>query len=245
MAAEKKKATKPKKKATAKKKDASKPAKPRVSRPERTPKYDYDSKETFYDVIGKYASQGMTDTEIAYSMDLLPTTFSRMKHGKIEHWTKEQNERRSEQIRQVLASARARANGVVRAAYFRTAIGGKKIKTVTKRYVQARCLCNGENKDCHECGGTGWIVLTDKAIIQETESELPPNLQAQSNWLYQHDPEWRKISRGKEDEEPMKPAERDVDIMGWLEKEMQAGKSDIEKAAEEAKAQFLKELNEE
>lgn len=223
-----------------------KPAPRKVSRPTRDVKYNYDSKEDFYDVISKFAGQGMTDSEIAYSMDLLPTTFSRMKNGKYERWTKEENKRRSEQIAQVLSSARARANGVVRAAYLRTAIGGKKIKTITKRYVQERCLCNGEDKECHHCGGTGWVILTDRAIIQETESELPPNLQAQSNWLYQHDPDWRKICRGKEDDDGnIKPAERDVDIMGWLEKEMQAGKSEIEKAAEDAKAAFLKELGEE
>lgn len=233
-----------------KKKDSKKvtkkkqPVKRKVSRPTRDVKYDYDSKEDFYDVIGKYASQGMTDSEIAYSMDLLPSTLSRMKHGKYERWTKEENKRRSEQIEQVLSSARARANGVVRAAYFRTALGGKKIKSVTKRYVQVRCICNGEDKQCHECGGTGWVVLTDRAVVQETESELAPNLQAQATWLYHHDPEWRKIQRGVEGDDSIKPATKDVDIMAWLGKELEAGRENIQKAADDAAEAFLNELNE-
>ena len=58
----------------------------------------------------------------------------------------------------------------------------------------------GADKHCPKCGGTGWVTLTDKAVIQEGETELPPNMQAISTLLYHHDPEWRKVER-KQDED--------------------------------------------
>ena len=93
----------------------------------------------------------------------------------------------------MLVRARMKVNSIVRGAYLKGALGGKKIKSITKRYVQDRCLCEGKDKECVQCGGTGWVQLTDKAISQETEAELPPNMQALSTWLYHHDEEWRKL----------------------------------------------------
>ena len=100
----------------------------------------------------------------------------------------------------MLARARMKVNSIVRGAYLKGALGGKKIKSTTKRYVQDRCMCEGKDKECAQCGGTGWVQLTDKAISQETEAELPPNMQALSTWLYHHDEDWRKIER-KQDED--------------------------------------------
>ena len=57
------------------------------------------------------------------------------------------------------------------------AMGGIKVKSETRRFVQERCHCIGEDEKCPDCGGTGWVTLTDKSIVQETISELAPSLQ--------------------------------------------------------------------
>ena len=163
------------------------------------PKHDYAG-DKFYEDIFALAFQGLTDAEVAYSLDLTPEVFSRMKNGKYEGWNEEENEYRGERLSQVLARARMKVNSIVRGAYLKGALGGKKIKSTTKRYVQDRCMCEGKDKECAQCGGTGWVQLTDKAISQETEAELPPNMQALSTWLYHHDEAWRKIER-KQDED--------------------------------------------
>ena len=156
------------------------------------PKHDYAG-DKFYEDVFAFAFQGMTDAEMAYSLGLTPEVFSRMKNGKYEGWNEEENDYRSERLSQVLVRARMKVNSIVRGAYLKGALGGKKIKSITKRYVQDRCLCEGKDKECVQCGGTGWVQLTDKAISQETEAELPPNMQALSTWLYHHDEEWRKL----------------------------------------------------
>ena len=149
------------------------------------PKHDYAG-DKFYEDVFAFAFQGMTDAEVAYSLGLTPEVFSRMKNGKYEGWNEEENDYRSERLSQVLVRARMKVNSIVRGAYLKGALGGKKIKSITKRYVQDRCLCEGKDKECVQCGGTGWVQLTDKAISQETEAELPPNMQALSTWLVGH-----------------------------------------------------------
>lgn len=42
-------------------------------------------------------------------------------------------------------------------------------------------------------------TLTDDEIVQTVESELPPNLNAQSTWLFHHDEEWRQRTVSKVD----------------------------------------------
>lgn len=49
-----------------------------------------------------------------------------------------------------------------------------------------------------------------------SESELAPNLQAMSVWLYHHDEEWRKIER-RQDEENDLHRENGIDIDKWME----------------------------
>lgn len=47
-------------------------------------------------------------------------------------------------------------------------------------------------------------------------------MQAISNWLYQHDPEWRKIQRGQDVETEEIPTDIDsgVDIDAWIKQEL-------------------------
>lgn len=162
------------------------------------PKHDYDHPD-FYKLIEQYAMNGYSDREIANELDLSPDVFGSMKNGNYARWTEEENQERSTLIDRGLARGRTKVNAIVRSTYLKTAVGGKKITSSSKRFVQDRCVCMGEDKKCPECGGSGWVILTDKAIFHETETELPPNVQALSTWLHLHDEEWRKASEGLSD----------------------------------------------
>lgn len=182
------------------------------------PKHDYDS-EKFRQDIAIAASSGMTDEEIADTLNLSPEAFSRMKNGKMDIWSDEENERRGASIRQVLARARRKTNAIVRGRYLKTALGGIRVKSKTKRAIQGRCpVCGGKDPECTECGGTGQVLLTDKSVLQETESETPPNMQALATWLYHHDPEWRKIERNLDEEadDVATDINHGVDIDKWI-----------------------------
>lgn len=52
--------------------------------------------------------------------------------------------------------------------------------------------------------------------MQVNESELAPNLQAMSVWLYHHDEDWRKIER-KQDDDNRLYSENGVNIDKWME----------------------------
>lgn len=172
----------------------------------RPKKFDYDSID-FYDEILALSMQGLTDAEIAdalgdkFGVSLSPEVFSCMKNGKYEAWSDNENERRSAKLSKVLARGRNKINGIVRGAYLKAAIGGKKIrsKSVTRRKLKV------DN------------VYTDDEEIQttESESEMPPSIQALATWLYHHDPEWRKIE--SKQEEDLEMGRGSIDITKWLE----------------------------
>lgn len=165
----------------------------------RKPKFDYTS-EDFLSLVESYAKKGFTDKEIAYSLGLSPQTFS---------------EKKSEyhELSEVLVRGRATITAAVRAKYLAMAMGGVKVKSETRRFVQEKCHCMGEDKKCLDCGGTGWVTLTDKAIVQETISELAPSLQAQSVILYHYDPDWKNVERKQDDDEDN---EVDIDESKWI-----------------------------
>lgn len=182
------------------------------------PKHDYDS-EKFRQDIAIAASSGMTDEEIADTLNLSPEAFSRMKNGKMDIWSEEENERRGASIRQVLARARRKTNAIVRGRYLKAALGGIRVKSKTKRAILGKCpVCGGTDPECTECGGTGQVLLTDKSVLQETESETAPNMQALATWLYHHDPEWRKIDRNLDEEadDVATDINHGVDIDKWI-----------------------------
>ena len=198
------------------------------------PKFNYDS-EDFYKEIYALAMQGLIDSEIAYNLGdslgvaedengvpyetvakgLDPATFSQMKNGKYDGWTKEENERRSARICKELAHGRAKVLGIVRGRYLKAALGGIKIKgSVTRKRYN---IVDGEKK-------------LDNMVVEETESvsETAPNMQALANWLYHNDTEFRNIQKGIEDGEINIKVKNGVAISAWLEKENEEEKDNGE-----------------
>lgn len=180
----------------------------------RKPKFDYDS-DDFYDEILALAMQGMTDAEIAdaladkFGQSLSPERFACMKNGKYEEWTDEENERRGERFRKVLARGRRKTLAIVRGAYLKAALGGKKIHS--KTVVRRRLKIDGQYTDDEE-------IQTS-----ESEQELPYNVQALATFLYHHDPEWRKVERKLDTDATDVPTDikSGVDIGKWIEREIE------------------------
>ena len=185
------------------------------------PKHDYDSPD-FFKRIESLAVNGYTDKEIANELDLSADVFGAMKNGNYGGWNEDENQRRSDEICRVLAHGRTKIVALLRGAYIKGAFGGKKVKSSIVKYVQDKCECMGADKTCSNCGGTGWVTLTNKAVVQEAETELPPNMQAISTLLYHHDPEWRKVERRLDEDSSDVPTEIDkgVDIDAWIKKEV-------------------------
>lgn len=177
-------------------------------------KYDYDS-DDFYSQLEGYAQRGFTDGEVADAMLINYSTFSHMKNGTYKPWTDEENTRRSERIKDTLIKARRKTNALLRATYLQMALGTKKVTSTTKRWVEDRCECGGADRSCPYCGGTGRVVSTERAIIQETEAQLAPNMQAITTWLYQHDPEWTKTTKEGAVEET--ETAKGFNIERWIE----------------------------
>lgn len=142
--------------------------------------------EEFLSMVESYAKKGFTDKEIAFAIGLCPQTFCEKKS---EH----------SELAEVLARGRATVTAAVRAKFLAMALGG--IKT---RNTVVRKLRDTEGN------------LTGEEELQVSESELAPNLQAMSVWLYHHDEEWRKIQR-RQDEDDSLHRENGVDIDKWLE----------------------------
>ena len=104
------------------------------------------------------------------------------------------------EISEVLARGRATINATVRAKFLAMALGGIKTKSTVVRKLR-----DSEGN------------LTGEDELQVSESELAPNLQAMSVWLYHHDEDWRKIER-KQDEDADIPTdiEHGINIDSWI-----------------------------
>jgi len=178
------------------------------------PKHDYDSND-FYLALEALATRGYYDGEIADEMGLNIDVFGQMKNSRYPGWSEEQRETRGAKIRETLARARRKTNAIVRATYLRAALGTKKLTSKTTRYVEDRCECGGQDPMCPYCGGLGKII-TPKAVIQETESECAPNMQALATWLHHHDPEWVKEESGATDAPPPEQ-QTGLNIEAWIE----------------------------
>lgn len=182
------------------------------------PKFDYDG-EDFYKEIYALAMQGLNDGEIAYSLEdnfgvgLTPSTFAAMKGGNYKPWSKEENKRRGERITYELAHGRSRINGIVRGRYLKTALGGIKVKGKSIR--RKHMVVDGQQ--------------TEDMVVEivENEQETPPNVQALANWLYHHDPQFRKIQKGIDESEdngiPFDP-KNGIAIQAWIRKEIEVKK---------------------
>lgn len=140
----------------------------------RKPKFDYTS-ENFLNRISDLAKKGYTDREIALTIGLSEQKFSEKKSGISE-------------ISETLSRARSQLNSIVRAAFMKTALGGRIVKTT--QYVQKRCECKGKEPDCEICNGSGWITPTQNRVV--TETELAPNFNAQHRWLMNYDEDFKK-----------------------------------------------------
>lgn len=142
--------------------------------------------EEFLSQVETYAKKGFTDKEIAFALGLNPTYFYEMKAKYSE-------------ITDVLARGRATITAAVRAKFLAMALGGIKTKSTVVRKLK--------DQDGN---------LTGEEELQVSESELAPNLQAMSVWLYHHDEEWRKVER-RQDEESDLHRENGIDIDKWME----------------------------
>ena len=134
-----------------------------------------------------YAKKGFTDREFAFAIGLSPQTFCEKKN---EH----------SELCEVLARGRATITAAVRAKFLAVALGGIKTKSTVVRKLKDQ---NGN--------------LTGEEELQVSESELAPNLQAMSVWLYHHDDEWRKVERRQdEDSDIPKDIDHGISIDSWI-----------------------------
>ena len=157
----------------------------------RKPKFDYES-EGFLNTISDYARKGYTDKEIAATIGISQEEFCRKKSE-------------FPQISQCLKQARVHVCATIRGAFIKSALGGRVITRT--EYVKKKCShcqgkgvvvdeISGEVEECPNCGGTGWIRLTDKAIV--SEQTLPPSVQAQMTLLLAYDEEWKNKLKGND-----------------------------------------------
>lgn len=143
--------------------------------------------EDFLSLVESYAKKGFTDKEIAFAIGISPET-SCIKKNEYS------------QLSQVLARGRALVTSTVRAKFLAMALGGIKTKSTVVRKLK-------------DMEGN----LTGEEELQVSESELAPNLQAMSVWLYHHDEDWRKVER-KQDEDADIPTDIDhgISIDSWI-----------------------------
>lgn len=104
-------------------------------------------------------------------------TFSRMKNGKYDGWTEQENALRSMLICQVLERARSKLCLVYKGVYDKLALGKWKTKSKTTT------TSSKVNKDGERYEDT---------VTTETEQDLAPNLQALTMWRFHHDKEFRE-----------------------------------------------------
>ena len=143
--------------------------------------------EEFLSLVESYAKKGFTDREIAFALGLAPQTFCEKKN---EH----------SELCEVLARGRATITAAVRAKFLAVALGGIKTKSTVVRKLK--------DQDGN---------LTGEEELQVSESELAPNLQAMSVWLYHHDDEWRKVERRQdEDADIPKDINHGISIDSWI-----------------------------
>lgn len=141
--------------------------------------------EEFLSLVESYAKKGLTDKEIACALGISPETFCKAKGEFL-------------QLNQVLSRARCAITGLVRAKFLAMALGGIKTKSVTRRRLK--------DKDGN------LLDETEECVV---ESELAPNLSAQTTWLRHYDPDWRRVQRG-EDPEDENTEEGSISIDKWI-----------------------------
>lgn len=172
------------------------------------PKYDYDS-DYFYQRIQESADRQMQENHIIWdkviAADLgfeTPTTFSEMKNGEYRAWSKEENERRSKRINDLLSRARAGVEPEVWKMVLEMGLGKVQAQDITFDKIGDK--------------------IQDEQRI--TVHKLPPNLNALQMWLRHHSQMYRSIESGKLEDEENGDIPTDIthgiDIGKWIEKEV-------------------------
>jgi len=173
----------------------------------RPPKHDYNG-DDFYDEVFFLAFNGATDAEIASAMGLSDNTFNQMKSGDYEHWQDEKGKAHTERLVKVLARARRRIVQAIRGKYLQAALGGQEVENVTTTTRHLKI--------------DGQVTDDEEVQVTRTKTKTLPNMQALATLLYHHDPEWRKVQRGLDEESSDIPQEIEsgVDICKWIEQEV-------------------------
>jgi hypothetical protein len=137
----------------------------------RKPKYDFNDPENLLIVEG-LARDGLDNKDIAKYFGYDETYFSTLVNSISE-------------LYKALKRGRKPLEIVVENSLYRRATGGIKVTTQVRRFLEKRCDCEGEEKECPDCKGTGKVLITDVELVQETVSELPPDVGAAAFWLKQ------------------------------------------------------------
>jgi hypothetical protein len=168
---------------------------------------DWDS-DDFYDEVFFLAFNGASDAEIACAFDITPTYFSLIKHGKVAHWSAEDNAHRSARLVKVLERARKKILQAIKGKYLQAALGGQDVESVST--VTRKMRIPGEE--------------TPVDVIQETvtRTKTLPNMQALATLMFHYDKDWRKVQRGQDDDTTGIPQdiETGIDIHKWIEREV-------------------------
>ncbi len=168
---------------------------------------DYDG-DDFYDEVFFLAFNGASDAEIACAFDITPTYFSLIKHGKVVHWTDEENKRRSARLVKVLERARKKILQAIKGKYLQAALGGQDVESIST--VTRKVRMPG--------------VESPVDVVQETvtRTKTLPNMQALATLMFHYDKDWRKVQRGVDDDTQGVPQdiETGIDIHKWIEREV-------------------------
>jgi len=163
----------------------------------RKPKHDFTDQDNLLIVEG-LARDGFDNKDVAAYFNYEETYFSNLVNS-------------LPQLSQALKRGRKPLEIVVENALYRRATGGIKIKTQVRRFLEKRCFCDGSDKECEICKGTGKEMITDTEIVQETITELPPDTGAAALWLKQKKSDiWNKqpikieTTSGENDQQPPK-----------------------------------------
>jgi hypothetical protein len=143
----------------------------------RIPKHNYKDPYFLLEIEG-LARDGASDKELAEYLGINPAYFCEIK-------------KKYPEFSDAIARARRPLNVIVENALYKRTIG-MKVKTITRRYLEKKCTCGNDPK-CKQCKGVGHYKLVDTEVVQETETELPPDPFSIKNWLMAKKPDtWNK-----------------------------------------------------
>lgn len=147
----------------------------------RTPKHDFENDESTLLIVEGLARDGLDNKDIAKYFNYDEAYFSVLVNKPLSKLSK------------ALKKGRQPLETMIENSLFRRAYGGIKVTTQVRRFIEEPCECLGKDKTCKRCKGTGKILITDKELVQETITELPPDTGAAALWLKQKKPAiWNK-----------------------------------------------------